>query len=133
LLGIVQQPKVEPMSKQSCEVPQPFAFAGLWESWRGAGDGPPLESCAILTTEANELTAKVHNRMPVILDPADHVEWLAGSQIPLVPFPANRMTARRVSTYVNNARNEGPGVHSAAGRITIWSSARHLSTALFTH
>jgi putative SOS response-associated peptidase YedK len=52
---------------------QPFAFAGLWETWRGTAglDSPPLESCTILTTEANELAQQVHDRMPVILDSVD--------------------------------------------------------------
>jgi putative SOS response-associated peptidase YedK len=80
---------------------KPFAFAGLWESWR------ELESCTILTTGPNELASQLHDRMPVILDPEDYDAWLAGEQIPLVPFPADRMSARPVSTFVNNARNEG--------------------------
>jgi putative SOS response-associated peptidase YedK len=49
---------------------QPFAFAGLWEFWKpGDGEGEPVESCTLITTEPNELAAKVHDRMPVILDP----------------------------------------------------------------
>ena len=43
----------------------PFAFAGLWETWKGEGE--PLETCTILTTDANDLTKAVHDRMPVIL------------------------------------------------------------------
>jgi putative SOS response-associated peptidase YedK len=67
-----------------------------------------VESCTIITTEANDLASRVHTRMPVILDPAEYDGWLAGEQIPLVPFPADRMSARPVSTNVNNARNDGP-------------------------
>ncbi|HUE70725.1 MAG TPA: SOS response-associated peptidase [Pirellulaceae bacterium] len=86
---------------------KPFAFAGLWECWQG--DKPyAWESCATITTDANELATYVHTRMPVILDPAHYDAWLAGEQIPLVPFPADRMTAKPVSTFLNNARNEGP-------------------------
>jgi putative SOS response-associated peptidase YedK len=63
---------------------RPFAFAGLWERWRGClPDGqpadnsmPPLESCTIITTAANDLCRPVHERMPVILDPADYDRWL---------------------------------------------------------
>jgi putative SOS response-associated peptidase YedK len=101
----------------------PFAFAGLWESWRGpeANNGPALESCALITTEANELTPEVHDRMPVIVDPADHVRWLdpaiqdADELLDLlIAFPAERMTARPVGTYVNNVRNQGPKCVEAA-------------------
>jgi putative SOS response-associated peptidase YedK len=96
---------------------KPFAFAGLWESWRGPADheGPPLESCTLITTDANELAAEIHDRMPVILGAADYATWLDPAiqsaeelQPLLVPFPAQRMTARAVSTYVNNVRNQGP-------------------------
>jgi putative SOS response-associated peptidase YedK len=57
---------------------RPFAFAGLWEYWRGtAGSaGPPLESCTIVTTTANEVCAPIHERMPVILAAADYGLWL---------------------------------------------------------
>ena len=53
---------------------KPFALAGLWEQWWGTGDkdSPPLETCSLLTTEANELARKVHDRMPVILEPVDY-------------------------------------------------------------
>ena len=46
----------------------PFAFAGLWERWQGK-DGQPIESCALLTTEAKELVKLIHDRMPVIVRP----------------------------------------------------------------
>ena len=75
----------------------PFAIAGLWEG----------ETCTLLTTDANDLAAQVHDRMPVILDPEDYDAWLACEQIPLAPFPADRMSARPVSTFVNNVRNQG--------------------------
>jgi putative SOS response-associated peptidase YedK len=95
----------------------PFAFAGLWETWQGP-DGGELQSCTLLTTEPNELLEPIHNRMPVILAPQDYDEWLdhasedgrylASIRHLLRPFPADEMAAYPVSTYVNNARNEGP-------------------------
>lgn len=54
---------------------EPFAFAGLWETWNHP-DGKALESCTILTTAANEFMAEVHERMPVILDREVWPLWL---------------------------------------------------------
>jgi putative SOS response-associated peptidase YedK len=88
---------------------KPFAFAGLWEAWYGNGEGkPPVESCTIITTEPNGLAATFHDRMPVILDPADYDAWMEGEQIPLVSFPDDRMSARPVSIFVNSVKNQGP-------------------------
>jgi putative SOS response-associated peptidase YedK len=95
----------------------PFAIAALWESWAGA-DGSEIESCTLLTTEANELLKPIHDRMPVILDPRDYDLWLGdGSDaLPheqealmhlLRSYPGEKMSAVPVSTYVNNALNEG--------------------------
>jgi putative SOS response-associated peptidase YedK len=91
----------------------PFAFAGLWEEWKGEGE--PLRSCAILTTEANDVVRPVHERMPVILAPDDYARWLGPAGRPqeellplLRPLPAEALVARPVSPFVNSARNEGP-------------------------
>jgi putative SOS response-associated peptidase YedK len=90
----------------------PFAFAGLWERWHPSGD--VLESCTILTTNANDLLAGLHNRMPVILHPDDFDEWLDTARPPTQlarlwkPFPANELRVRPVSSVVNSAHHEGP-------------------------
>jgi putative SOS response-associated peptidase YedK len=88
----------------------PFAFAGLWDRWEGA-DGSVIESCALITTEANELVAKIHDRMPAIVPPDRYDLWLDRTvQKPdavkslLSPYPADAMAAHPVSTAVNNAR-----------------------------
>jgi putative SOS response-associated peptidase YedK len=88
----------------------PFAFAGLWEHWER--DGKALDSCAILTTGANELVKPVHDRMPVILPSADFEQWLdpKGGKGPelqalLRPFPAEAMTSYPVGLRVNNPRH----------------------------
>lgn len=52
-----------------------FAFAGLWEYWMGA-DGSELETAAIITTEPNRAVARIHNRMPVVIEPRDYGRWL---------------------------------------------------------
>jgi putative SOS response-associated peptidase YedK len=91
-----------------------FAFAGLWDRWKGL-DGNPIESCTILTTEANSLLKEIHNRMPVILSPADYDVWLdPGVTDPanltdlLKPFDARLMRAYPVSSTVNSVKNDGP-------------------------
>lgn len=92
------------------EVPTPFAFVGLWERWTKAPDGAPLESCTIVTTEANALLRPIHERMPVILAPADYESWLdLATPLPdalalLRPYPAEAMTLHPVSARVNSVR-----------------------------
>ncbi len=97
----------------------PFAFAGLWERWRTPGDGThggePLETCAIITTEANQTLAPIHHRMPVILAADDHDAWLdpeppsaAALTALLRPAPADAVIAQPVGRHVNNARNDDP-------------------------
>jgi putative SOS response-associated peptidase YedK len=88
-----------------------FAFAGLWERWKDKTTQQPLETFTILTTEANELTAPIHNRMPVILAPRDYERWLAPgdpAQLPidlLRPRPADEMITWKVGAAVGNVRN----------------------------
>jgi putative SOS response-associated peptidase YedK len=92
---------------------EPYAFAGLWESWRPK-EGDPLETFTILTTDPNELMQSIHNRMPVILEPRDYNRWLdsANPQTPPVdllrPFPAEKMLAWPVTDRVGNVRNNDP-------------------------
>jgi putative SOS response-associated peptidase YedK len=91
-----------------------LAFAGLWEVWRG-GDGEPLRSVTIITTDANDDMAPIHDRMPVILPESSWETWLDRAQDDLdllgrflVPAPPRLLTLRPVSTAVNNVRNDGP-------------------------
>jgi len=93
---------------------RPFAFAGLWESWEGA-DHSYLETCTLLTTEANDLMRPIHDRMPVILAPESYEPWLHVSHpdpralAPLLrPSPSEPFEAVPVGTYVNRPGNEGP-------------------------
>jgi putative SOS response-associated peptidase YedK len=55
---------------------EPFAFAGLWEGWENPEDGKEVQSCSLITTEANELMAPIHDRMPVILAESAYDRWL---------------------------------------------------------
>jgi putative SOS response-associated peptidase YedK len=98
----------------------PFGMAGLWERWQG-GAGETIESCSILTTEANESVRTLHDRMPVILAPADYALWLdpelrdPARLAPLLrPWSAD-LRLRRVSRRVNDARLDEPGLLDPAG------------------
>ncbi len=93
---------------------RPFAFAGLWDRWQPAS-GEPIETCAIVTTEPNEVVGRVHGRMPVILSPAAYELWLdatcqdvKGVQAVLRPFPAEEMVAFPVGTQVNSPTHDSP-------------------------
>ena len=88
---------------------KPFAMAGLWEVWRDPSDSsaPPLDSLTIITTTPNELTKQLHHRMPVIVDEPDYDAWMSGEEIPLVPFPADRMEAVPNTTKINDSKYKG--------------------------
>ena len=92
---------------------EPFAFAAMWSRW--TADGQTIDSCALITTDANELVATVHDRMPVIIDPIHYDRWMDPANTTgdgltelLRPYPADAMTATPVSSYVSKAGNEGP-------------------------
>lgn len=91
-----------------------FALAGLWDTWKQKGIGAILSTFTIITTDPNELMEPFHNRMPVILSPADYDRWLMPadpSHLPvdlLRPFPEDKMKTWKVSTAVGNVRNDQP-------------------------
>ena len=93
---------------------EPFAFAGLWEKWV-AESGATIHSCTIITTTPNSLMKPIHQRMPVILRREAESVWLdrtiedPASLLPLLtPYPAEKMNAYAVSTFVNSPRNNSP-------------------------
>lgn len=90
----------------------PFAFAGLWESWSGP-NGEEMQTAAIVTTSANATLAKLHHRMPVILDPKDYECWLnhrdanAREATQLIkPLPDDALQMWEVSSAVNRVVND---------------------------
>jgi putative SOS response-associated peptidase YedK len=86
----------------------PFGMAGLWEHWK-APDGQIVESCTIITIDANALIAELHDRMPLILAPDDYEAWLTAETKELPPaVPPQDMEAYPVSALVSNARNDVP-------------------------
>lgn len=94
---------------------EPYAFAGLWEVWKGPDrDQEPLRSCTIITTSPNDAMAEIHDRMPVILPPSAWDTWLDREVDDLallgkllVPSAPQIITMHPVSTQVNNVRNKG--------------------------
>ena len=115
---------------------KPFGFAGLWEAWSGSspnslpGGGSPsparllatspggrggIASCTIVTTAANRALAELHDRMPVILAPADYTLWLDPKveepeklQYLLAPCGEEELVVEPVSTHVNRVVNDDP-------------------------
>ena len=101
---------------------EPFAFAGLWSVWRDP-DGSRIPSCAIITTEANDLLSPIHDRMPVVLPREMEDFWLDGSiddaaalRSVLKPHPGDEMETYGVSSLVNSVVNDGPEVIEAVDR-----------------
>lgn len=94
---------------------EPFAMAGLWESW-DAPDGSPLRTFTIVTGQPNTLVAPIHDRMPAILLPEHEAIWLDNAAEPAIwqdilrPYPAERMTAYPVSRRVNFVGNDDAGL-----------------------
>jgi putative SOS response-associated peptidase YedK len=96
---------------------EPMAFAGLWAAWRDPNDaeGEWVRSCAIVTTNANETIASLHDRMPVVLEQRDWDRWLDPTATNtdtlaglLAPARDDALVAYPVSTAVNSADNDGP-------------------------
>lgn len=90
-----------------------FAVAGLYEWWPGKDGSEPIESYTIITTDANEMMAKLHDRMPVILHERDYDAWLdpknentEALKALLKPYSAEEMRAYPISTRVNNVKND---------------------------
>ena len=90
---------------------EPFVFAGLCDYWKDE-TGKEIQSFTIITTEANSLVAKIHDRMPVILPRDAEEKWLdAGldlkkAQSMLKAYPSGEMEMYPVSTIVNNPKND---------------------------
>lgn len=96
---------------------QPMEFAGLWSIWRDPTqpEAEPVRTFSIITTAANATLAPVHDRMPVILAPAERDRWLAPATADpgeltglLRPAPDDLLELFPVSRLVNDVRNEGP-------------------------
>jgi putative SOS response-associated peptidase YedK len=92
-----------------------FAFAGVWDRWKRP-DNTWIKTCSILTTTPNAVTATVHDRMPVILEPESYDLWLDPGMTDvqvvselLKPYDAKSMRCYPVSSRVNNVANDDEG------------------------
>ena len=89
-----------------------FGLAGLWERWPRP-EGTPIDTFTVITTAANATMQALHERMPVILQPADYGPWLSRDTAPerlgqlLAPCPDGMLSMHPVSKAVGNVRNEG--------------------------
>jgi len=101
-----------------------FAFAGIWAALpaRASGEqGELLHSCAIVTTEPNDLIRPIHDRMPVILDPSLEAAWLDRDAdedellAMLRPLATDQLAVREISDAVNDVRNDGPDLLEPQG------------------
>jgi putative SOS response-associated peptidase YedK len=87
-----------------------LGFAGLWARWKGGPE--PLDTCAVITTAANDLVTPIHDRMPVVLPPGAYAAWLDPAAEPgrlkalLAPAPNDWLVAVPVSPRVNNVAND---------------------------
>ena len=98
----------------------PMSFAGLWDTARTA-EGDTIETCTIITTDANAVLAPIHNRMPVIIDRKDWDTWLGAESSAddtevemlsglLVPFETGNMQVWGVAHAVNKVTNDNPAL-----------------------
>ncbi len=93
---------------------EPMAFAGLWETWKSP-EGEVVQSCTIITTEANPFIQPLHNRMPMILSDETQALWLdpltedpKNLEPLLIPAPMELLTSHSVAEMVNSVKNQGP-------------------------
>ena len=91
-----------------------FAIAGLYERWKSPQD-EWLETCTLITTDANDRLRTIHDRMPVILEPADYALWLDSRlreperlRALLRPQPGDDFELRAVSLRVNRPDHDDP-------------------------
>jgi putative SOS response-associated peptidase YedK len=100
----------------------PLAFAGLYELWRDPSvprDDPEawLWTATVITTSAPDELGHIHDRMPMVIDPATWADWLdpANREVSdlrslLLPAAVGGLTTYPVSTAVNSVRNNGPSL-----------------------
>ncbi|HEY6881764.1 MAG TPA: SOS response-associated peptidase [Polyangiales bacterium] len=102
-MGKVKQPYAFALESR-----KPMGIAGLWSNWKDPASGEWVRSCTLITTQANEVVRAIHDRMPVVLEPADYARWLGEESASpgelkamLRPFDASPMVSWPVSRAIN--------------------------------
>jgi putative SOS response-associated peptidase YedK len=98
---------------------RPFGIGGIWENWKEPSSGEWIRTFAVITTDANELVAEIHNRMPLILAPDAYARWLSDEPDPrelMRPSPSAPMRMWPISTRVNRPENDDPSMYRGPGR-----------------
>jgi putative SOS response-associated peptidase YedK len=97
--------KLDPKHKQPFAIAlasrEPYGLAGLWDRWKDQKTGEWLETFSIITTDANEVVAPLHNRMPVIIERRDYARWLDGPDF--LPEARARATS---AAFIKESRME---------------------------
>lgn len=97
----------------------PLAFAGLWDRWTDPIDDTVIESCTVITTTPNPMLARIHDRMPVLLDETAAAAWLdpdlSDAAALISRFPAARLREIALDTYVNSSRHDDPACLTPRG------------------
>jgi putative SOS response-associated peptidase YedK len=102
----------------------PFGIAGIWENWKHPASGEWIRTFAIITTDANDLVADIHDRMPVILARRDYDRRLGEEPDPrdlMRPHPAEPMRMWPISTRVNKPENDDPSIVEPIGLSTAFA------------
>jgi len=102
-----------------CAKSKPFAFAGVWDVWKGDG-GPGVTSFTIVITDPTPSIAQYHDRMPVLFEESQFDEWMRGTPdhaaALMVPY-AGAIKAWEVSADVGSPRNNRPGLLDRVGLV----------------
>jgi putative SOS response-associated peptidase YedK len=105
-----------------------FAFGGLYERWRSP-DGDVLDTCTIVTTEANGLLKAVHDRMPMIVPPEHYARWLdpANADVAdlIAPYSSAAMAYYPVSARVNSVRHDDSSLIERVAAMSVQGEADH--------
>jgi putative SOS response-associated peptidase YedK len=85
----------------------------LWENWKATASGEWIRTFAVITTDANELVAVIHDLMPLIVPRENYTRWFCGEPDPrdlMRPFPADPMRLWPISTRANKPENDDPSI-----------------------